>query len=127
MFIDTHAAVRELEAAGLDTAQAEAIVKTIAQADERIATKADIERLDERIGTLRSDDAMDVRLPRRSRPRDRRQAVRPRLDAMTLGAETWNISPLRLPRAAWRTAGPARPSFSSVMSSNSTIVSSLNR
>jgi len=55
MFIDTHAAVRELEAAGLDTAQAEAIVKTIAQADERIATKADIERLDERIGTLRSE------------------------------------------------------------------------
>ena len=53
MFIDTHAAVRELEAAGLDTAQAEAIVKTIVQADERIATKADIERLDERIGTLR--------------------------------------------------------------------------
>ena len=55
MFIDTHAAVRELEAAGLDTAHAEAIVKTIAQADERIATKADIERLDERIGTLRSE------------------------------------------------------------------------
>ena len=55
MFIDTHAAVRELEAAGLDTAQAEAIVKTIAQADERLATKADIERLDERIGTFRSE------------------------------------------------------------------------
>ena len=55
MFIDTHAAVRDLEAAGLDTAQAEAIVKTIAQADERIATKADIERPDERIGTLRSE------------------------------------------------------------------------
>ena len=55
MFIDTHAAVRELEAAGLDTAHAEAIVKTIAQADERIATKADIERLDERIATLRSE------------------------------------------------------------------------
>ena len=55
MFIDTHAAVRELEAAGLDTAQAEAIVKTIAQADERAATKADIERLDERIGTLPSE------------------------------------------------------------------------
>ena len=55
MFIDTHAAVRELEAGGLDTAQAEAIVKTIAQADERIATKTDIERLNERIGTLRSE------------------------------------------------------------------------
>ncbi len=32
----------------MDTAQAEAIVKTIAQADERIATKADI-------ATLRSE------------------------------------------------------------------------
>ena len=42
MLFDTHAAVRELEAAGVDTAQAEAIVKTIAQADERIAAKADI-------------------------------------------------------------------------------------
>ena len=48
MLIDTHAAVRELEAAGMDTAQAEAIVNTIAQADERIATKADI-------ATLRSE------------------------------------------------------------------------
>ena len=48
MLIDPHAAVRELEAAGMDTAQAEAIVKTIAQADERIATKADI-------ATLRSE------------------------------------------------------------------------
>ena len=48
MLIDTHAAVRELEAAGMDTAQAEAIVNTIAQADERIATNADI-------ATLRSE------------------------------------------------------------------------
>ena len=48
MLIDTHAAVRELEAAGLQTAQAEAIVKTIAQVDEQIATKGDI-------ATLRSE------------------------------------------------------------------------
>ena len=45
MLIDTHAAVRELEAAGMDTVQAEAIVKTIARADERIATKRDIDTL----------------------------------------------------------------------------------
>ena len=48
MLIDTHAAVRELENAGMDTAQAEAVVRTIAQADERVATKADI-------ATLRSE------------------------------------------------------------------------
>ena len=55
MRIDTHAAVRELEAAGLETAQAEAIVKTIAQADEQIATKGDIATLRSEIGTLRSE------------------------------------------------------------------------
>lgn len=48
MLIDTHAAVRELENAGMDTAQAEAVVRAIAQADERVATKADI-------ATLRSE------------------------------------------------------------------------
>lgn len=45
MLIDTHAAVRELEAAGIETAQAEAIVRTIARADETIATKADVAAL----------------------------------------------------------------------------------
>ena len=45
MLIDTHAAVHELEAAGMDTVQAEAIVKTIARADERIATKGDMDTL----------------------------------------------------------------------------------
>ena len=45
MLIDTHAAVRDLEAAGMDTAQAEAVVKAIARADQRIATKADIDTL----------------------------------------------------------------------------------
>ena len=55
MLIDTHAAVRELEAAGMDTAQAEAIVKTIARADERIATRTDIATLKTDIATLRSE------------------------------------------------------------------------
>ena len=55
MLIDTHAAVRNLENAGMNTAQAEAVVTAIAQADERVATKADIERLDERVNSLRSE------------------------------------------------------------------------
>ena len=55
MLIDTHAAVRDLEAAGMDTAQAEAVVKAIARADQRIATRADIDTLRSDIDTLRSD------------------------------------------------------------------------
>ena len=55
MLIDTHAAVRDLEAAGMDTAQAEAVVKAIARADQRIATKADIDTLRSHIDTLRSE------------------------------------------------------------------------
>ena len=47
--LDTHAAVRNLEAAGFGSAQAEVIVSTIARADEQIATKVDISRLDARI------------------------------------------------------------------------------
>ena len=53
----------------MDTPQEEAIVKTIAQADERIATKADI-------ATLRIGDAMDVRFPGRPGPRHCGEAVR---------------------------------------------------
>ena len=45
MLIDTHAAVRELEAAGMDTAQAEAVVRTIARTEAELATKADIDAL----------------------------------------------------------------------------------
>ena len=66
MLIDTHAAVRDLEAAGLETPQAEAIVRTFAKADATLATKADIatlkvelethvHRLHERIDSLRSE------------------------------------------------------------------------
>ena len=64
MLIDTHAAVRELEAAGMDTAQAEAVVRTIARTEVELSTKADIdargaaiqtniERLNERIDSIR--------------------------------------------------------------------------
>lgn len=42
MLLDTHAAVRELESAGMDTAQAEAVVRNIARADRQTATKADL-------------------------------------------------------------------------------------
>lgn len=39
--LDTHAAVRELTAAGLETPAAEAIVAVIARADSGLATRAD--------------------------------------------------------------------------------------
>lgn len=45
MRIDTHAAVRELENAGMNTAQAEAVVRTIAQVDHELATRTDLEAL----------------------------------------------------------------------------------
>jgi len=41
--IDTHAAIRELEAAGADAKLAEAIVATISRADAEIATKSHVE------------------------------------------------------------------------------------
>jgi len=41
--IDTHAAIRKLEAAGADAKLAEAIVATISRADAEIATKSHVE------------------------------------------------------------------------------------
>ncbi len=43
--IDTAAAVERLEAAGVDTAAARAIVETVAVADDSLATKADLAAL----------------------------------------------------------------------------------
>ncbi len=43
--IDTHAAIQDLEAAGADPKLAEAIVKTVSQADAQLATKADLAAL----------------------------------------------------------------------------------
>lgn len=43
--IDTHAAIQDLEAAGADPKLAEAIVKTVSQADAQLATKADLTAL----------------------------------------------------------------------------------
>ena len=50
--LDTHATIRELEAAGVETRQAEAIVSAISRADEQAATKADVARLDARLNVL---------------------------------------------------------------------------
>ncbi len=51
--IDTHAAIQNLEAAGADPKLAEAIVKTVSQADDQLVTKADL-------ATLRPDLAGDI-------------------------------------------------------------------
>ena len=40
--LDTHATIRDLEAAGIETAHAEAIVSAISRADGNLATKSDI-------------------------------------------------------------------------------------
>ena len=53
--LDTHATIRDLEAAGFESKQAEAIVSAIARVDEQVATKADIARLDTSIVSVRSE------------------------------------------------------------------------
>ena len=55
--LDTHATIRDLEAAGFESKQAEAIVSAIGRADEQVATKADVARLDTSIGSIRSEVA----------------------------------------------------------------------
>ena len=47
--IDTHAAVRDLEAAGADPKLAEAIVATISRSDADLATNADLAALEGRL------------------------------------------------------------------------------
>ena len=41
--LDTHAAIKRLIAAGLNTTQAEAIVDTVSQADDQLVTNADLQ------------------------------------------------------------------------------------
>ena len=53
---DTLAAMRRLEAAGIDATQAEAIIDTVRESAGELATKGDIARLDGRL------DALDSRL-----------------------------------------------------------------
>lgn len=43
--IDTHAAIQDLEAAGADPKLAEAIVKTVSQSGDQLATKSDLAAL----------------------------------------------------------------------------------
>ena len=50
--IDTREAIQNLEAAGADPKLAEAIVKTVGQADAQLATKADLAALGGRIDSL---------------------------------------------------------------------------
>ena len=49
---DTLTAARDLEAAGFDRSQAEALAKAIRDGQGELATKADIARLDSRLSTL---------------------------------------------------------------------------
>jgi hypothetical protein len=42
MTLDTHATIRELEGAGMDSRQAEAVVAAISRSDAELATKADL-------------------------------------------------------------------------------------
>lgn len=45
MLLDTHKAIREITEAGLSERQAEAIVSAVNRAEDRIATKDDLEKL----------------------------------------------------------------------------------
>ncbi len=53
--IDTAAAVERLEAAGVDTAAARAIVETVAVADDSLATKADLAALKADVAALKAE------------------------------------------------------------------------
>jgi polyhydroxyalkanoate synthesis regulator phasin len=51
---DTLAAMRRLEAAGIDAEQAEAIIDTMRESAGELSTKSDIDRLDSRLNALES-------------------------------------------------------------------------
>ena len=53
--LDTHAAIRALETAGIERKHAEAIVSTIARADEQTATKGDLASVKADLAALRSE------------------------------------------------------------------------
>ena len=53
--LDTHATIRDFEAAGIERHHAEAIVAAIARAYEQVARKADIDALTADIGSVRAD------------------------------------------------------------------------
>ena len=52
--IDTHATIRQLEDAGMDSRQAEVVVAAISRSDAELATKSDLKA---EIGTIRAEIA----------------------------------------------------------------------
>ena len=58
MHFDTLATTRDLEAAGIERPQAEAIASAIGRTDEQLATKADITSMETNITTLKGDVAV---------------------------------------------------------------------
>lgn len=53
--LDTHATIKELEAAGMESRQAEAVVDVISRADAEVATKQDIAVLKQDLSLLKAD------------------------------------------------------------------------
>ena len=55
--IDTHATIRELEEAGMDSRQAEVVVAAISRSDAELATKSDLKA---EIAALKADLKTDI-------------------------------------------------------------------
>ena len=55
--IDTHATIRELEEAGMESRQAEVVVAAISRSDSELATKADLKA---EIAALKADLKTDI-------------------------------------------------------------------
>ena len=55
--LDTHAAIRDLEAAGLASRQAEAIVAAGSRADEQLATRVDVAAIKSDVAAVKVDVA----------------------------------------------------------------------
>ena len=83
--LDTHAAIRALETAGIERKHAEAIVSTIARADEQDRHQGRPRRGQGRPRRVAVRSPMDVRLPGRAHPRHRGPIVRHRLMTFTAG------------------------------------------
>ena len=60
--IDTHKAVKQFTTAGIPEKQAEAITEVISNIDQNVATKGDIDRLENKIETYiaRLEDIIEV-------------------------------------------------------------------
>ena len=58
--LDTHATIKELEAAGMESRQAEVVVDVISRADAEVATKQDIALLKQDIARVKQDLKQDI-------------------------------------------------------------------